>query len=393
LTAGLFVLVFATAGLGCDDGDGVARTDGGGASSGMAGAAGGFGGGPVPGSAGAGGGFGGGPVPGVAGAGGGLGGGPPPGTAGAGGDPAGTGNPSCAGLTGTECGGDDCCASLLVPGGAITFPDGRPGSVINRHVTVPSFRLDKYEVTVARFRAFMNAAEAWQAAGDPAEGAGAHPDVPGSGFRRLWLTWTMSDGSAGLTPGIAIQPNSASSAPPVYAVPGSDAFAVNWVPWHIAFAFCIWDGGRLPADAEWVYAAHGGEEQTTFAWGNAPTSVEMFAVIPGAVIPYPYSGTNPNWRYLAIPVGSHPASVGRFGHHDLMAGLWEYTRDTPTNATTADAFIWMAGEETPPTTFSGFEHRSRGGEWQAPGQPRSQFLPVATHSQGLVGFRCARDVR
>jgi formylglycine-generating enzyme required for sulfatase activity len=167
---------------------------------------------------------------------------------------------------------------------------------------------------------------------------------------------------------------------------------VNFVEWHIAFAFCIWDGGRLPADSEWVYAAYRGDEQTKYAWGDTPAHGEMFAAIPAPTVPYAYGGTNDFWKWVAIPVGSHPASVGRFGHHDLMAGLWEHTRDARIGD--PDDFIWLFDEETPPGNFTGFEHRARGGGWE------DHSMPAYIHSDGgggigwsRVGFRCARDLR
>jgi sulfatase modifying factor 1 len=295
-------------------------------------------------------------------------------------------NRSCANLTGTECQGDDCCASPIVPGGTISYN--------NHAVRVPSFRLDKYEVTAVRLHAFLEHVDAWQAAGNPVAGAGAHPDVPASGWRPSWLKEAIPNGIAGgLEPMAAIDARPRSPASPVYAAPGSGSLAVNWVPWHIAFAFCIWDGGRLPADIEWTYAAFRGEEQSLFPWGNSPSLKEMLTPVPAsAAIPfYDYPGqTDEHWWAVTIPVGSHPASGGRFGHQDLMAGLSEMVRDTGYSSGD-DGFIQLGTNDQGTDTLVG-GHKSRGGDWLAPsngGTSNLRSLPAG----GLIGFRCARDVR
>ena len=88
---------------------------------------------------------------------------------------------------------------------------------------------------------------------------------------------------------------------------------MNCVSWAESFAFCIWDGGFLPTEVQWEYAAAGGIENRKYPWGaSEPTSEEAT-----------FGGT----KGVLIPVGSHPKGRGRWGHHDLAGSRWEWTLD------------------------------------------------------------------
>ncbi len=284
-------------------------------------------------------------------------------------------NRSCAVLSGTECQGDDCCSSLVVPGGRFTYKENT--------ITLPPYRLDKYEVTVARFRAYLNAVDAWGAEGNPAPGAGAFLGVPDSGWRADWdpsavAVLSVVDDLKPLWPVGAIY----TWGDAVYPVPGADSLAVNRVPWHVALAFCIWDGGRLPAAAEWAFAAQGGEEQTTFPWGNVPTAEEMFANLPPPIAVPPYN-EDPFWSYIGVEVGSHSESVGRFGHMDMGAGLSEWTRDSADAP--SDTVLNLSGdaslEQGRVISLASWERPSATG----------MALTVGSYQHGIVGLRCARN--
>jgi len=161
----------------------------------------------------------------------------------------GTLEPTC-GPTGTS----PCCESPLVPGGMFYRSyDGVGYNDSSYAATVSTFRLDKYEVTVGRFREFVNA------------GMGTQQNPPPSGAGGLTLNgladqggWdTAWNGSLPLISGALITRlkcdvnfQTWSDTPT-----GNENRPINCIDWYVAMAFCIWDGGFLPTEAEWNYAA------------------------------------------------------------------------------------------------------------------------------------------
>jgi formylglycine-generating enzyme required for sulfatase activity len=95
---------------------------------------------------------------------------------------------------------------------------------------------------------------------------------------------------------------------------------MNCMEWFVAQAFCIWDGGRLPTEAEWNYAAAGGSEQRLYPWSVPPSDA---TVDPSHAVYQTNSRTPP-----VSPVGSRsPLGDGKWGQSDLAGNLWEFTRD------------------------------------------------------------------
>jgi formylglycine-generating enzyme len=234
---------------------------------------------------------------------------------------------SCVSLPST-CGAahnDSCCNSLAVPSGTYYRSydyAGDDGSGNGSYqATVGAFRLDKYEVTVGRFRAFVQAGMGTRAS-PPPSGAGAHPTIAGSGWNSVWNSNLPEDKQTLinlLTCGFSTWTNAAST---------DDDRPMNCLTWYEAAAFCAWDGGYLPTEAEWNYAATGGDEQRAFPWSAPASSV----AIDGAHASYYSAGCIGDGQPACsvtdlLPVGSGPSGDGRWGQSNLAGNVSEWTLD------------------------------------------------------------------
>jgi sulfatase modifying factor 1 len=292
--------------------------------------------------------------------------------------------PSCAG--GLTCGTVSCCESKSIPAG--TFPMGRattgpeadactgwasadcppPADEQPEHtVTVSSLRLDTFEVTVGRMRKFV----AGYPGNKPAAGAGAHPLIAGSGWQSAWdpkLPVSLVDLKTALKCELGFTWTDAAGT--------TENRPINCVDWYLAFAFCAWDGGRLPTEAEWEYAAAGGSENRVLPWGNtAPSSsLASYGCITPSSCPLP-------------AVGNTPLGVSRWGQHDLGGSVWEWNLD------------WSASYTAAPTTnpaqlATGSDRVWRGGAFLHPSErlraaARGALVPEIEIA--VSGVRCARN--
>ena len=271
------------------------------------------------------------------------------------------GSTSPSGGTHRDCA--DCPEMVSIPGGTFRMGElngvGEDYGLPVHSVTVPAFRLGKYEVTVGQFRRFVEASgyrtDAERNAGSAA-GCYTYTDYN--------LEWTP--GHSWRSPGYAIDDNQ-----PVVCVSWNDAQA--YVEWLSAET-----GGhyRLPTEAEWEYAARAGST-TEYSWGNDIASNWENCV---------YYVCGDSYEYTA-PVGSFPANA--WGLHDMHGNVWEWVQD-----------CWNDSYQGAPTDGSAWESGDcgrrvlRGGSWYN----TARHLRSANRS-GIdradrdfnLGFRLAQD--
>ena len=262
------------------------------------------------------------------------------------------------------------CGVVFLTGGALSLGDasGYRAQPTQPSITVGGFTLDAYEVTVARFQRF------W---------ADGHPAPAGNAV-------TYPDGPARLT-GAVVEPTAPTMGAEAcnWGVMGREYHPVNCVDWSTAQAFCAWDGGRIPTEAEWEYAARytpaaGLTAGRRYPWGAAEPM------------------TTCDRAHFARCMGTDGAATRRVGSFDNAAGLfdlsgnvWEWTADR--FALYADRRCWGGAARTNPrcaVNDTGY-FTIRGGSWVSPdrqllqGSSRDDAYRPESRS-ALVGFRCAR---
>jgi formylglycine-generating enzyme required for sulfatase activity len=219
-----------------------------------------------------------------------------------------------------------------------------------RHrVTVAAFYMDRFEVTNRQFQQFLDENPEWRP--DRID-----PKLHNGDYLKHWKNGSY-------------QPEKADH-------------PVVFVSWYAAMAFARWAEKRLPAEAEWEYAARGGLENAEYPWGNDAPSPKKAN----------YAGSD---RGDTVPVGSYPANG--YGLHDMAGNVWEFTLDE-----WQDSYEnFRDPRQTVAATLSSdwlkviTSRVIRGGSWGgAPVNLRGAFRdshpPAGAGSH--VGFRCVKSV-
>lgn len=340
----------------------------------------------------------------------------------------------CDGLD-TACSGQDCCDRLTVTGaddrvllqwGYDASNDGTafPASPSNpsewvgldasKNFSVDGFWMDRTEVPVMRYRAFVEDYDDWTSLGvQPRNGYAGNPAAPAvSGWNGAWqlanlpAAFTIGSPPAGYQIGdqITVVPNNAADLRTRLLgckestwtdLPGgNETRPINCVNFYEAFLFCMWDNSRLPTEAEWFAAASGGGEQRAFPWstpaGDITATDDSYAFYGMG------DGTLPDL------VGSRPKGASRLwggdrGFLDLGGNVWEWVRDTATDSDPLIAIGTYLSDSSNPLSLAGDDdpvvrHWMRGGSTRT---NANRLRTVTRELRGAwfriadVGFRCA----
>ncbi len=155
---------------------------------------------------------------------------------------------------------------------------------------------------------------------------------------------------------------------------------VTLVSWHDANAYCDWASKRLPTDQEWEKAARGTDGRM-FPWGNQFDINQV--------------NTPVRWERLkqagdTTPAGAFPGGASPYGALDMSGNAWEWT---------ASWYQAYPGNKKTSENYGEIYKTLKGGSWwdcsfykcgiSAPVFNRAFFNTKVKNAS--FGFRCAKD--
>ena len=311
----------------------------------------------------------------------------------------------------------DANAMVFIDGGAFAmgnqFPDSEPNEIdeLPVHlVHVDSFYLGRYEITNGEYCEFLNASLADEMIsvinGTVYSDTGSDPNQPYCNLADNIDSNSLIDYSDGLF-GVLSKGGREMSNDPMVCV-----------SWYGAVAYCNWrsktegyppcydlvswacdftqHGYRLPTEAEWEYAARGGQDDpyTRFDWGNTidHTQANYYRRIPLLSYDLATDQHHPAWNDgifpYTSPVGSFAANG--FGVHDMAGNVFEWCNDRY-----AKTYYNVSPDDNPTGPATGTGRVLRGGSWDHnAGTCRSanRYAKLPSDLQNTYGFRVCLDL-
>ena len=294
---------------------------------------------------------------------------------------------------------------LLIPEGEFIMGsgerDGRLGidygvdEIPQRKVFVKDFYIDKYEVTNAEYREYLNylvqnrvRLPFYEDIGIPIPEDWRYPEKTEDEKMERW------ENEKKLSISITSQPLNLSTSQLLSYKEGMENHPVSDVDWYMASGYCQWKGKRLPTEEEWEKAARGTDGRK-YPWGNEEN--KGYANTRGQKTEDEKMRRYEDEKNLSTSaVGSFLEDVSPYGMNDMGGNVAEWTSS-----------LYRPYSGSPVAEREAFKREFyvvRGGSYlinaheSARGAARYYMLPTrmpraadAWHGDGMVGFRCAKD--
>lgn len=208
--------------------------------------------------------------------------------------------------------------------------------------TVTAFYMDKYLVTYAQYKQFIDAGgynEKKYWAPDGWKFLKQHEYTLNSTYHEAYLS--------------------------------KEQLPITGISWYEAEAYARWRGARLPTAAEWTLACQGNTPKK-FPWGDD----------------FDYEAVNYKIRVAPYPVGSSKKNVSPFDIFDLVGNVWQWCSDEYNGKD-------FLRDLDPQGYNPGPQKYLRGGGWTSLRKHlESDYLYYDKPYQRLAtyGFRCAKNV-